>query len=146
MINLSIHSGIGTLAFLFLCRQRLTPESHIYSYSYVCPHSLNKFNFAYLLDVIVLHLLSYLIVYTHSLSISIRYSLWLDAFIQLTHTYDKRTATEHTHLTTLGSIPPPPYPPPTPERKNHHPLYISINHQFICINYLHASLLVLFYI
>lgn len=69
-----------------LCRQRLTPESHIYSYSYVCPHSLNKFNFAYLLNVIVLHLLSYLIVYTHSLSISIRYSLWLDAFIQLTHT------------------------------------------------------------
>lgn len=75
-----------TLASLFLCRQRLTPESHIYSYSYVCPHSLNKFNFAYLLNVIVLHLLSYLIVYTHSLSISIRYSLWLDAFIQLTHT------------------------------------------------------------
>lgn len=60
--------------------------NHIYSYSYVCPHSLNKFNFAYLLNVNVLHLLSYLIVYTHSLSISIRYSLWLDAFIQLTHT------------------------------------------------------------
>lgn len=73
MIKMSIHSGIGTL----MQTKTHTWITYLLIFSCMPPaHSLNKLNFAYLLNVIVLHLLSYLIVHTHSLSTSIMYSFF----------------------------------------------------------------------